>query len=79
MQRYGKSSGTVYGIIDNLTIAYNGNQLKYANDAATDLLYNGAFNFVNGSNSTEDEYIFDKNGNIQQDYNKKISKVNIIS
>ena len=75
MQRYGKSSGTVYGIIDNLTIAYNGNQLKYANDAATDLLYNGAFNFVNGSNSTEDEYIFDKNGNIQQDYNKKISKV----
>ena len=75
LQRYGKSSGTAYGIIDNLTIAYIGNQLKYANDAATDPLYNGAFNFVNGSNSTGNEYIFDRNGNLQQDYNKKISKI----
>lgn len=75
LQRYGKSSGTAYGIIDNLTIAYTGNQLKYANDAATDPLYNGAFNFVDGSNSTGNEYIFDRNGNLQQDYNKKISKI----
>lgn len=33
-------------MIDNLTIVYDGNQLKYANDAATDPLYSGAFNFV---------------------------------
>ena len=74
-QRYGKASGSVYGIIDNLAIAYNGNQLKYANDAAADPLYNGAFNFVNGSNSIGNEYTFDKNGNLQQDYNKKVAKV----
>ena len=74
-QRYGKASSTAYGIIDNLIIAYNGNQLKYANDAAADPLYNGVFNFVNGSNSTGNEYVFDKNGNLQQDYNKKVAKV----
>lgn len=75
LQRYGKSSSTAYGTIDNLTIVYNGNQLKYANDAATDPFYSGAFNFIDGSNSTGNEYIFDKNGNLQQDYNKKVTKV----
>ena len=62
-------------MIDNLTIVYDGNQLKYANDAATDPLYSGAFNFVDGSNSTGIEYKYDANGNLEQDYDKKISKV----
>ena len=75
LQRYGKTSSTIYGMIDNLTIVYDGNQLKYANDAATDPLYSGAFNFVDGSNSTGIEYKYDANGNLEQDYDKKISKV----
>lgn len=75
LQRYGKTNSTTYGIIDNLTLVYNGNQLKYVNDVATDPLYSGAFNFVDGSNSTGVEYIFDNNGNLQQDYNKKVAKI----
>ena len=71
----GKSSSSAYGIIDNLTLTYDGNQLKNVTDAATDPLYNGVFNFVDESKGSGTEYIYDSNGNMQQDYNKKISKI----
>lgn len=75
LERYGKTSTTAYGLIDNLTLEHRGNQLKYVNDAATDPIYQGAFNFVNGSNSTGNEYIYDANGNLVQDFNKKLALV----
>ena len=62
-------------MIDNLTLTYDGNQLKNVADAATDPLYNGVFNFVDESKGSGTEYIYDSNGNMQQDYNKKISKI----
>ena len=49
--------------------------MKYANDAATDPLYNGAFNFVDGNKTSIQEYKYDANGNLEQDYNKKITKI----
>ncbi len=75
LQRSGKTNSSSYGVIDNLTFAHIGNQLKYVNDAATDPLYSGAFNFVNGASSTGTEYVYDSNGSLVQDYNKKIAKI----
>jgi hypothetical protein len=34
-------------------------------------LYNGAFHFIDGANVAP-EYVYDKNGNLKKDYNKKI-------
>ena len=38
LQRSGKTNSSSYGVIDNLTFAHIGNQLKYVNDVATDPL-----------------------------------------
>ena len=75
LQRYGKVSGSTYGKIDDLSITYVGNQLNNVTDAATDPLYNGAFNFVDGNKTSIQEYKYDSNGNLEQDYNKKIAKI----
>ena len=75
LKRSGKNSSSAYGMIDNLILTYDGNQLKNVTDAATDPLYNGVFNFVDESKGSGTEYIYDSNGNMQQDYNKKISKI----
>lgn len=75
LQRYGKVSRSTYGKIDDLSITYVGNQLNNVTDAATDPLYNGAFNFVDGNKTSIQEYKYDSNGNLEQDYNKKIAKI----
>ena len=75
LKRNGKSSSSAYGMIDNLTLTYDGNQLKNVTDAATDPLYNGVFNFTDENKGSGTEYLYDSNGNMQQDYNKKISKI----
>ena len=75
LQRYGKVSGSTYGKIDDLSLTYVGNQLNNVTDAATDPLYNGAFNFVDGNKTSIQEYKYDSNGNLEQDYNKKIAKI----
>lgn len=75
LQRYGKVSGSTYGKIDDLSLTYVGNQLNNVTDAATDPLYNGAFNFVDGNKTSIQEYKYDANGNLEQDYNKKIAKI----
>ena len=75
LQRYGKMSGSTYGKIDDLSLTYVGNQLNNVTDAATDPLYNGAFNFVDGNKTSIQEYKYDANGNLEQDYNKKIANI----
>ena len=75
LQRYGKMSGSTYGKIDDLSLTYVGNQLNNVTDAATDPLYNGAFNFVDGNKTSIQEYKYDASGNLEQDYNKKIAKI----
>ena len=75
LKRSGKNSSSAYGMIDNLALTYDGNQLKNVTDAATDPLYNGAFNFVDGNKTSIQEYKYDSNGNLEQDYNKKIAKI----
>ncbi|MCD8078858.1 MAG: DUF6443 domain-containing protein [Bacteroides sp.] len=75
LEQRGKTSTTAYGVIDNLTFTHTGNQLLNVSDAATDPTYAGNFNFVDGNKGTGTEYIWDKNGNLVQDYNKQIANI----
>ena len=65
---------TVKGTIDNLTFTYNGNQVTKIEDSENNLTYNGAFNF-NDSTNISDDYSYDKNGNLTKDLNKKIFSI----
>lgn len=75
LMRYGKTGSSAYGVMDNLTCTYTGNQLYNVSDSGTDPLYSGAFNFMDGSKNSSREYKYDTNGNMQEDYNKKITKI----
>lgn len=44
-------------------------------DTASGPLYSGVFNFVDGNKGTVTEYIYDSNGNLQQDFNKNIANI----
>ena len=74
LKRNGKQDGGTYGLIDNLTFTYNGNQVTKIEDAVTDPTYNGVFNFMDGA-SQDNEYAYDENGNLTKDLNKNISLI----
>ena len=74
LQRYGQLSSTAYGMIDNLTLTLNGNQLNRVDDAVAASTYNGGFEFKNGANAA-DEYSYDANGYLTKDLNKGISGI----
>ena len=74
LQRYGQLSSAAYGMIDNLTLTLNGNQLNRVDDAVTASAYNGGIEFKNGANAA-DEYSYDANGNLTKDLNKGISGI----
>ena len=74
LQRYGQLSSTAYGMIDNLTLTLNGNQLNRVDDAVAASTYNGDFEFKNGANAA-DEYSYDANGNLTKDLNKGITDI----
>ncbi len=63
-----------YGAIDNLSLTYEGNQLKKVTDQCSDLTYEGAMEFRDGANKTT-EYLWDANGNMTRDRNKGIYSV----
>lgn len=73
LQRYGKVDNTTFGLIDNLTYnTYTGNQITKITDAVNPVPhYAGVFHFMDGANLAV-EYIYDANGNLKKDYNKKI-------
>ena len=74
LKRYGQTGTSTYGLFDNLTMTLSGNQLKSVGDVATFSAYNNGFEFRNGITSSQ-EYDYDKNGNLTQDLNKDISKI----
>ena len=63
-----------YGLIDNLSYSYHGNQLLKVDDAANGPYYQGAFHFVDGADEAV-EYEYDANGNMVRDLNKCISSI----
>lgn len=78
MQRYGKkdagTAATSYGLVDNLTMNYAGNQLLNANDAVGNINLSESADFKNYSN-TATEYTYNTNGAMNKDLNKGISQI----
>ena len=60
-----------FGDIDDLSLTYNGNQLKKVTDHCPDLTYAGAMDFKDGADKSA-EYLWDANGNMTRDRNKGI-------
>ena len=74
LKRFGQISENGYGLIDDLSFFYNGNQLKSVADESTNSVYAGGFEFKDGIQKTT-EYTYDSNGNLIQDLNKKITDI----
>ncbi len=70
----GGTTSCSYGVIDDVTLTYNGNRLVCADDAADALVYDGAMDFHDGANE-QTEYAYDANGNLTKDLNKGISRI----
>ena len=74
LQRYGQTSSSGYGLIDNLSYTLNGNQLNRVDDAVNASAYNGGFEFKDGVKQAN-EYTYDNNGNLTKDLNKGITGI----
>ena len=68
--RYGQTGTDSYGLIDNLNLTYNGNQLESVYDNATNSVFGNGMEFKDVVHETV-EYAYDKNGNLTKDLNKK--------
>ena len=69
------NQNTTYGIIDNLTLNYRGNQLIKVEDTASDSnLSVSSMDFRNGAKQ-DVEYFYDENGNLIKDLNKGIADI----
>ncbi len=64
-----------YGNMDFLQYAYVGNKLKSINDMGSSNVYDGAFEFVDGSSNTQ-EYWYNAAGDLTRDANKGIALIN---
>ncbi len=76
LSRYGQTSASGYGLIDNLVLSYDGNRLKAVKDNATSGVYGNGFEFKDGANA-DTEYTYDENGNLTKDLNKKITGIQL--
>ena len=74
LQRYGQTSSSGYGLIDNLTYTLSGNQVTRVDDATTATAYNNGFEFKDAVKQAN-EYAYDKNGNLTKDLNKNITGI----
>ena len=72
--RYGQTSATGYGLVDNLNLVYNGNQLQSVDDHAPNSVYGNGMEFKDNVNQPV-KYGYDKNGNLTKDLNKNISNI----
>ena len=75
--RYGLQDNSQYGLIDDVSLYYIGNQVVHADDAVTDgPNYAGAFHFRDSNGTQWDtEYEYDKNGCLTRDRNKGILQI----
>ena len=67
-----------YGMIDNLTVTRDGNQLKKVTDQCEELTYASAMDFKDGANE-QVEYTWDANGNMTSDLNKGLTEIQYTS
>lgn len=74
LKRFGQISSDSYGLVDDLSLNYNGNQLQAVTDNAASSAFDNGFEFKDGAQSPV-EYIYDTNGNLTKDLNKKIADI----
>ena len=74
LSRRGNTGTTTYGLIDNLSMTYAGNQLVKTEDTGSSVTLSQSMDFKNNVNLAT-EYLYDKNGNLIKDYNKSITEI----
>ncbi|MBO5629213.1 MAG: hypothetical protein J5965_09105, partial [Aeriscardovia sp.] len=74
MKRYGMLNDGSYGLVDDLRIKLDGNQLHHIDDFAAETNYKGSANFADADGSGQ-EYWFNGNGSLSADANKGIARI----
>ena len=74
MKRYGMLNDGNYGLVDDLKIKLDGNQLHHIDDFAAETNYKGSANFADADGSGQ-EYWFNGNGSLSADANKGIARI----
>ena len=67
--RYGKISSYGYGLMDSLTLSYDGNRLTGVTEAAADYDVTGSFEYKRARGS---QYLYDSNGSLVADKSRGI-------
>ncbi|MEO1652183.1 MAG: RHS repeat-associated core domain-containing protein, partial [Bacteroidota bacterium] len=67
-------TGMSFGLMDDMSYQYQGNQLIAVNDASPNQTGVGG-DFVDRASPSGDEYQYDSNGNLTSDYNKHITSI----
>ncbi|MDR0231501.1 MAG: DUF6443 domain-containing protein [Dysgonamonadaceae bacterium] len=82
LKRYGlktssifSSNSNTYGILDDLSFSYNGNQVITINDAVPNTLLNDVMEFKNNSEPGYSDYAYNPNGYQSHDINKRITGI----
>ena len=70
--RYGRNSANGYGVMDNLTLSYDGYQLTGVSESATDYNANGTFEYKRANGS---EYLYNANGSLVADRSRGIAYI----
>lgn len=74
LSRHGNVGTTSYGVVDDLILSYEGNQLVSVEDKGTNPSLSMSMDFKDGSHELL-EYGYDANGNMVKDLNKGISNI----
>ena len=74
LSREGDMTSSLKGIVDNLSMTYDGNMLASVSDSAPAPSVTGSADFRDGA-SMAVEYTYDRNGNMTSDLNRRISSV----
>ena len=70
--RYGKTSSSGYGLMDDLTLSYDGFQLTGVLESAADYDVTGSFEYKGAKGS---QYIYDRNGSLVADKSRGIAYI----
>lgn len=74
LERNGMRNDGTFGVIDDLSVNYDGNRLLKVTDDAESLNYNGALDFNDGADMTA-EYEYDSTGALTKDRNRGITGI----
>ena len=72
LTRYGKISAGSYGVMDNLTLTYDGNRLTGVTETSADYDFAGSFEYRRANGS---QYLYDANGSLIADKSRGIAYV----